>query len=215
MVDRILALFVLALVLGLPLGLIFLVTGQFLMDFVFFYPLFMSGLWIAGGLYFWLHWERHWPWKDDTLPPPLEGEPLISILIPCYNEGENAADTIHAALAQIGLTRFVATLPKGLDTPLEEGGRNISAGQRQLICLARALLSQAKVILMDEATASMDVETDALIRAAIQQHLRSTTILLIAHRPSSLALCDQWIQVENGRTVVVERISEKLNQNLL
>ena len=124
-------------------------------------------------------------------------------------------DAIHAALAQIGLTRFVATLPKGLDTPLEEGGRNISAGQRQLICLARALLSQAKVILMDEATASMDVETDALIRAAIQQHLRSTTILLIAHRPSSLALCDQWIQVENGRTVVVERISEKLNQNLL
>jgi biofilm PGA synthesis N-glycosyltransferase PgaC len=100
MLDRLLALLVLALVLGVPLGLIFLVTGQFLMDFVFFYPLFMSGLWIAGGLYFWLHWERHWPWKDDTLPPPLEGEPLISILIPCYNEGDNAADTIHAALAQ-------------------------------------------------------------------------------------------------------------------
>ena len=100
MLDRLLALLVLALVLGVPLGLIFLVTGQFLMDFVFFYPLFMSGLWIAGGLYFWLHWERHWPWRDDTLPPSLEGEPLISILIPCYNEGENAADTIHAALAQ-------------------------------------------------------------------------------------------------------------------
>lgn len=100
MLDRLLALLVLAIVLGVPLGLIFLVTGQFLMDFVFFYPLFMSGLWIAGGLYFWLHWERHWPWKDDTLPPPLEGEPLISILIPCYNEGDNAADTIHAALAQ-------------------------------------------------------------------------------------------------------------------
>src|SRR5471030_677133 len=100
MFDRILALLVLAIVLGIPLGLIFLVTGQFLMDFVFFYPLFMSGLWIAGGLYFWLHWERHWPWKDDTLPPPLAGEPMISILIPCYNEGENAADTIHAALAQ-------------------------------------------------------------------------------------------------------------------
>ena len=71
MFDRILALFVLALVLGLPLGLIFLVTGQFLMDFVFFYPLFMSALWIAGGLYFWLHWERHWPWKEDTPEPPL------------------------------------------------------------------------------------------------------------------------------------------------
>lgn len=100
MFDRILALIVLSLVLGVPLGLIFLVTGQFLMDFVFFYPLFMSGLWIAGGLYFWLHWERHWPWADDTPAPVLAGEPLISILIPCYNEGDNAAETIGAALAQ-------------------------------------------------------------------------------------------------------------------
>ncbi len=100
MMDRIFAVVVLALVMGVPLGLIFVVTGEFLMDFVFYYPLFMSALWIAGGLYFWLHWERHWPWNDDTLPPPLAGEPLISILIPCYNEGENVADTIHAALAQ-------------------------------------------------------------------------------------------------------------------
>ncbi|MDQ0126883.1 biofilm PGA synthesis N-glycosyltransferase PgaC [Pseudomonas lini] len=100
MLDRLLALLVLAIVLGIPLGLIFLLTGQFLMDFVFFYPLFMSGLWIAGGLYFWLHWERHWPWNEDTLPPPLAGEPLISILIPCFNEGDNVRETIHAALSQ-------------------------------------------------------------------------------------------------------------------
>lgn len=101
MFDRLLALFVLALVLGVPLGLIFLVTGQFLMDFVFFYPLFMSALWIAGGVYFWLHWERHWPWEEDTPAPTLAGNPLISIIIPCYNEGDNAADTIHAALGQL------------------------------------------------------------------------------------------------------------------
>jgi len=101
MFDRILALFVLALVLGVPLGLIFLITGQFLMDFVFFYPLFMSALWIAGGLYFWLHWERHWPWEEDTPAPTLAGNPLISIIIPCYNEGDNAAETIHAALGQV------------------------------------------------------------------------------------------------------------------
>lgn len=112
---------------------------------------------------------------------------------------------IQAALTQIGLADFVASLPQGLATPLEEGGRNISAGQRQLVCLARALLSRARIILMDEATASVDVETDELIRAAIQQHLRATTILLIAHRPSSLALCDQWIHVEHGRTIAVAR----------
>jgi ABC-type multidrug transport system fused ATPase/permease subunit len=119
--------------------------------------------------------------------------------------GEFSDEDIATALAQIGLSGFLATLPLGLATALEEGGRNISAGQRQLICLARALLSKAKIILMDEATASVDVETDALIRAAIQKHLRNTTILLIAHRPSSLALCDQWIQVQDGRTIVVDR----------
>lgn len=119
--------------------------------------------------------------------------------------GEYSNDDIQAALAQIGLADFVANLPLGLATPLEEGGRNISAGQRQLICLARALLSKARIVLMDEATASVDVETDELIRAAIQKHLRNTTILLIAHRPSSLALCDQWVHVEHGRTTVVDR----------
>ena len=121
--------------------------------------------------------------------------------------GQFSDADIHRALAQIGLGNFVASLPLGLATPLEEGGRNISSGQRQLICLARALLSQSRIILMDEATASVDLETDELIRAAIQKHLRSTTILLIAHRPSSLALCDQWVRVEQGRTVVVERRS--------
>jgi ABC-type multidrug transport system fused ATPase/permease subunit len=120
-------------------------------------------------------------------------------------EGVFSDADIAAALAQIGLAGFLDSLPLGLATPLEEGGRNISAGQRQLICLARALLSKARIILMDEATASVDVETDALIRAAIQKHLRNTTILLIAHRPSSLALCDQWVHVENARTHVVDR----------
>ena len=119
--------------------------------------------------------------------------------------GEYSDNDIQAALTQIGMADFVANLPLGLATLLEEGGRNISAGQRQLICLARALLSKARIVLMDEATASVDVETDALIRAAIQKHLRSTTIVLIAHRPSSLALCDQWVLVEHGRTTVVDR----------
>lgn len=75
-------------------------TGELILDFVFFWPLFMSVLWITGGLYFWYQLERHWSWDKDTPAPTLAGEPLISILIPCFNEGRNARETISAALDQ-------------------------------------------------------------------------------------------------------------------
>ncbi|MEX5350338.1 poly-beta-1,6-N-acetyl-D-glucosamine synthase [Pseudomonas juntendi] len=98
MTDRIVALLILVVILGAPVGMALVVTGELLLNFVFFYPLFMSALWMAGGTYFWLHWERHWPWRQGV--PALSGNPLVSILIPCYNEGPNARETIGAALAQ-------------------------------------------------------------------------------------------------------------------
>lgn len=102
MKDRLIALLLLALVLAGPLAFAFALTGEVLLNFVFFYPLLMSALWIAGGTYFWLHWERRWKWSpgEDSQAPELEGTPLISILIPCFNEADHAADTIGAALAQ-------------------------------------------------------------------------------------------------------------------
>lgn len=100
MTDRIIALCILCLVFGLPLGVAAVFTGELILDFVFFWPLFMSVLWITGGLYFWFQLERHWPWGEDTPPPTLPGNPLISILIPCFNEEKNARETISAALAQ-------------------------------------------------------------------------------------------------------------------
>ena len=65
-----------------------------------FWPLFMSGIWIAGGIYFWLHRERHWRWSPDMLRAGAAGQPSISVLIPCFNEGLNARETISAAMAQ-------------------------------------------------------------------------------------------------------------------
>ena len=100
MIDRTLAFLMLCLALGLPFGAAILFTGTVILNFVFFWPLFMSALWITGGIYFWFHRERHWPWGDDVAPPSLPGNPLISILIPCFNEGLNARETIEAALAQ-------------------------------------------------------------------------------------------------------------------
>ncbi|QTF07808.1 poly-beta-1,6 N-acetyl-D-glucosamine synthase [Brenneria izadpanahii] len=100
MIDRIIALFILCLVLSIPFGVALVFTGEAMLYFIFLWPLFMSGIWMAGGLYFWFHYERHWPWGKDVPPPTLKGEPLVSVLIPCYNEEQNARETIEAALAQ-------------------------------------------------------------------------------------------------------------------
>lgn len=89
MIDRLIALIILLAVLGAPFGFTMMLTGQALLGFVFFYPLFMSGMWMAGGLYFWWHWERRWQWGPGSTPPALAGDPLVSILVPCYNEADN------------------------------------------------------------------------------------------------------------------------------
>ena len=113
MTDRLLAFLILCLVLGAPFGAALLWTADLLLDFVFFYPLFMSGLWMFGGLYYWLHWEGHWAWGPDAPPPALRGDPLISILIPCHNEIEHGADAILAALDQRYLKVEVIAIDDG------------------------------------------------------------------------------------------------------
>ncbi|MPT26947.1 MAG: poly-beta-1,6 N-acetyl-D-glucosamine synthase [Achromobacter sp.] len=100
MIDRLIALIILLAVLGAPFGFTLMLTGEALLGFVFFYPLFMSGMWMAGGLYFWWHWERRWQWGPDSTPPALAGNPLVSILVPCYNEADNGEETLLAALNQ-------------------------------------------------------------------------------------------------------------------
>ncbi|VTO17178.1 biofilm PGA synthesis N-glycosyltransferase PgaC [Klebsiella variicola] len=100
MTDRIIALCILCLVFGLPLGVAAVFTGELILDFVFFWPLFMSVLWITGGLYFWFQLERHWPWGEDTPPPDAAGQSADFDPDPLFNEEKNARETISAALAQ-------------------------------------------------------------------------------------------------------------------
>ncbi|AZZ35755.1 multidrug ABC transporter ATP-binding protein [Bdellovibrio sp. qaytius] len=108
---------------------------------------------------------------------------------------------VWAVLEKVGLKNFVQGLPGQLANHVTENGSNLSQGQRQLICLARALLMKVKIIFLDEATASVDLETDALIQNVIRTSLDGITLVTIAHRLSTLKDYDQIIELQNGQVV--------------
>ena len=93
---------------------------------------------------------------------------------------------------------FIAVLPNGYETEVEEGGRNLSMGQRQLICIARAMLADPRILIMDEATSSVDTMTEALIQGALDRLLSQRTSVVIAHRLSTIRNADRIHVLEAG-----------------
>jgi ABC-type multidrug transport system fused ATPase/permease subunit len=110
-------------------------------------------------------------------------------------------DEMWLALERSGLAPIIKRNPGGLDATVDSHGENWSAGERQLLCLARALLAKSRIILMDEATSSVDPQTDSAIQECIAKDLEKSTVLIVAHRLNTIMHCHRVIVLEAGRII--------------
>lgn len=110
---------------------------------------------------------------------------------------------------------FIGQMPNGYDTWIEQGGTNVSGGQKQRLCIARALLKKPKILILDDSTSAVDTKTDALIRKAMREYIPSTTKIIIAQRTASVEDADRIIVLDNGRIEAIGTQEELLRKSAI
>jgi ATP-binding cassette subfamily B protein len=121
---------------------------------------------------------------------------------------EELAEALSIAQAE-----FVYELPEGLETKIGEEGLSLSGGQRQRLALARAVAAKPAVLVLDDPLSALDVDTEALVEAALRKVLKKTTALIVAHRPSTVQLADRVALMQEGKIVAVGKHSDLLATN--
>jgi ATP-binding cassette subfamily B protein len=110
-------------------------------------------------------------------------------------------DEIETAVDVVGLRELVDRLPEGLDTPVHERGQTLSAGERQQLALARAFLARPRVLILDEATSSLDLQSETIIERALDRLLEGRSAILIAHRLTTAQRADRIVVIDDGGIV--------------
>ena len=127
---------------------------------------------------------------------------------------ENATDEDLVRVCKLAQAdEFIQTFPDKYDTYIEQGGTNVSGGQKQRLCIARALLKKPKILIMDDSTSAVDTKTDALIRQAMREEIPDTTKFIIAQRVSSVEDADLIIIMDGGAIVATGRHEDLLAGN--
>ncbi|MDR0897089.1 MAG: ATP-binding cassette domain-containing protein, partial [Oscillospiraceae bacterium] len=124
-----------------------------------------------------------------------------------YGRLDAADEAIEAAATMVGANHFIEKLEKGYRTDVGEGGNRLSTGEKQLISFARAILADPRIFVLDEATSSVDTETEQRIQEAIREVLKGRTSFIVAHRLSTIRSADRILVIDGGK--VIEEGSHK------